>query len=317
MTVHTTAAADAGAAHRSVLVKPGMCGHNSLFAGSIGDWTWDTVSELCGINAFDATNPDGAPTYLSFYYFHIRASRRLHVNSLTFGDRLDVRSRLFDFGSESILTLHEIRREGARSGPVDPDAFYRFDDPDCVYVENYNRWITRSRPGSNEDLVKSSPVGFRHDHLPRLPAAYSPRRVYNHARTALTFLDGTPAGRVALGHGFTVDYPVEPSRDLNGVGLLYFASYFSIIDWALLRFWRELGRDTAAFLNRVVLDHRLCYLGNADADAVLRVSVDAWEKAGEPGDEIVNLVIRDRDSGRTLAVSTLHVLSTGGAHDDA
>ncbi|MEO3808342.1 LnmK family bifunctional acyltransferase/decarboxylase [Sphaerisporangium sp. B11E5] len=321
MSVFTTAAPERGGdgstARRSVLVKPGMCGHNSLFVGNLGDWTWETVSELCGTNAFDATNADGAPTYLSFYYFHIRASRGMHVNGLTFGDRLDVTSRLFDFGSESILTLHEVRPEGSRAGPVDPDAFYRFDDPRCIYVENYNRWITRSRPGSNEDLVKSSPVGFRHDHLPRLPDAYSPRRVYNHARNRLTFLDGLPAGRVPLAPGFTVDYPVEPSRDLNGVGLLYFASYFSIIDWALLRFWRRLGRDTAAFLDRVVLDHRLCYLGNADADSVLRVSMDAWGTADAPGDEIVNLVIRDRDSGRTLAVSTLHVLSTGGAHDDA
>ncbi|RCG27071.1 biosynthesis cluster domain-containing protein [Sphaerisporangium album] len=311
-----TETSDGSTAARSVLVKPGMCGHNSLFVGRLGDWTWETVSDLCGTNAFDATNADGSPTYLSFYYFHIRGSRQMHVHGLTFGDRLRVASRLFDFGSESILTLHEVRPEGGPDAPVDPDRFYAYDDPRCIYVENYNRWISRSRPGSNRDLVKSSPVGFRHDHLPRLPDAYSPRRVYDHARNRLTFLDGLPADRVPR-PGFTLDYPIDASRDLNGVGLLYFASYFSIIDWALLRYWRRLGRGTAAFLDRVVLDQRLCYLGNADADSVLRISVDSWQKAGDPGDEIVNLVVRDRDTGRTVAVSTLHVLSTGGAHDGA
>ncbi|NUT44684.1 MAG: biosynthesis cluster domain-containing protein [Thermoactinospora sp.] len=293
---------------RTALVTPGMCGPNSLFVGQLGDWTWETVTALCDVNAFDASNEDGSPTYLSFYYFRIKAGRDMHVNGLTFGDRLDVTSRLFGFGSESILALHKVSPAGAGAAAVEPEEFYRFDDPKAVYVENFNRWITRSAPGSNEGLVKSSPVGFRHDHLPRLPDAYSPRRVYNHARSRLTFLDAVPPD----GERLSVDYRVDASRDLNGVGLLYFASYFSITDWALLQLWRARGRSTESFLRRVVLDQRLCYLGNADADAVLRIDVDAW---GSPDDELFNVVIKNH--GRTIAVSTLHVVSTGGSHDGA
>ncbi|MBO3744810.1 hypothetical protein J5X84_01930 [Streptosporangiaceae bacterium NEAU-GS5] len=299
---------------RTATVTPGMCGPNALFVGQLGDWTWETVSDLCDVNAFDARNPDGLPTYLSFYYFHIRASRDMHVHGLEFGDRVEVTSRAFDFGSESILVLHQVRPEGEQ-GPVDPRRFYRFDDPKCVYVENFNRWITRSRPGSNEDLVTSSPSGFRHDHLPRLPAAYSPRLAYHNARTQGTFLDGPPPGRVPLAPPITFEYAVDPSRDLNGVGLLYFASYFSIVDWALLRLWQRLGRDVRSFLGRVVLDQQVCYLGNADAGSVLRIAVDSWRKPGVPGDELVNVVLSDR--GRTIAVSTLHVLCRQEVSDDA
>jgi len=295
---------------RTALVTPGMCGPNALFVGRLGDWTWETVSELCDVNAFDARNAAGSPTYLSFYYFHIRASRDLHIHGLTFGDRLEVTSRAFDFGSESILVLHQVRPEGVRD-PIDPDRFYRFDDPKCVYVENFNRWITRSTPGSNEGLVTSSPAGFRHDHLPRLPAAYSPRLAYHGARSTGTFLDGplvdgSPPGREPLAPPLDLEYAVDPARDLNGVGLLYFASYFSIIDWALLQLWLRLGRDVRDFLGRVVLDQRVCFLGNADAGSVLRIAVESWRKPEEPGDELVNLVLSDR--GRTLAVCTLNVL---------
>lgn len=300
---------------RTEVVKPGMCGPSSLFMGEVGDWTWDTVSALCGTNAFDARNAAGDPTYLSFYYFHVRGSRDLHVNALTFGDELAVTSRLFGFGSESVLALHRIGRGGGRTGELDPDRFYAFDDPGCIYVETFNRWISRGAPGSNEGLVKSSPVDFRHEHLPTLPGAYSPRKVYGHARSTGTFLARKPDDPVT----FTADYPVEPSRDLNGVGLLYFASYFAIVDWVLLRFWRHRGLAVADFLRRVVLDQRLCYLGNANADSVLRLRLECWpapDGEGEGEDEeIVNLVMEDR--GRVIAVSTLRVLRRGDTDGDA
>lgn len=301
---------------RREVVRPGMCGHNSLFVGQVGDWTWDAVSALCGVDTLRATDPSGAPTYLSFYYYRVRGSRRFHLRTPSFGDRLRVTSRLFDFGSESILTLHRITPDGGGTPGgerVDVDEFYRFADPDCLYVENFNRWISRSAARSNENLVRSSPVGFRHQHLPGLPERYSPRVACHRARTGLSFLD--PAGYRPEGPPWTVDYEVDISRDLNGVGLLYFASYFALVDWALLRFWRWLGRTDAAFLDRVVLDQQLCCLGNTDGGRILTMTLRRWRPvvatppgaAGILGAEAFDVVLRERDGGRVLAVCTLHL----------
>ena len=33
---------------RTEVVRPAMCGHNALFVGQIGDWTWDTVAAASG-----------------------------------------------------------------------------------------------------------------------------------------------------------------------------------------------------------------------------------------------------------------------------
>lgn len=308
-----------GSVTRTELVTPAMCGPNSLFVGQLGDWTWDAVSAACGVNAYDARDAAGNPTYLSFYYFRVRGGPALHPLDLTFGDRLQIVSRVFGYGSESVLTLHRIRRDdGTPAEPIEAEEFYRSGDDGCLRVENFNRWISRGRPDSNEGLVRASPAGFRYDHLPRLPEAYSPRRVYTAARTAGTFAPAPPAdggggggGGAANGggHRFTVDYPVEASRDLNGVGLLYFASYFAVVDWATLRLWRELGRDHRDFLRRAVLDHQLCYLGNADADAVLRLELSVRPSGADPAYEVVDTVIRDRRRDAVLAVSTQHVLS--------
>ncbi len=300
-----------GSFSRTELVTPAMCGHNSLFAGQLGDWAWDAVSAACGVNAYRAHDHDGTPTYLSFYYFRIRAGRRLHPLAVTFGDRLQIVSKVYGYGSESVLTLHRIAYEdGTAAEPIDPESFFKPDDSDFLRVEIFNRWISRATPGTNRGLVRASPVGFRHEHLPVLPEEHSPRRAYGHARAHGTF---DPSGATGQREWFTVDYPVEPSRDLNGVGLLYFASYFSIVDWGLLRLWRSLGRPDGAFLTRTVLDQRMCYLGNADADSVITVSLAVRPRSSPLEGEVVDAVLRDSELGVVLAVAALHLVPGGGS----
>ena len=306
---------------RTEVVRPAMCGHNSLFVARIGDWTWDAVGTECGTDVLRARDPSGAPTYLSFYYYRIRGSRRFHLRTPAFGDRLRVESGVFGFGSESVLTLHRITRDaGTEDGrpaeaiqqgadPLDPDSFYAFADDDSLYVENFNRWVTRSAERSNQDLVRSSPTDFRHQHLPTLPEAYSPRLACQRARTELTFLEDEKGDHEQVGPDFHVDYEVEPTRDLNGVGLLYFASYFSIVDWATLRWWRSVGRADQAFLDRVAIDQQLLYLGNADAGSVIAATVRCRRAGAVPDREVLDVVLHERGTGRLLAVCTISILT--------
>lgn len=304
-----------GAVRRTVTVRPGMCGPSSLFMGLLGDWTWETVSALCDTDVFTARNDAGNPTYLAFYYFRVRGSRTFHPRMLTFGDRLDIVSGCYDQGSESVLTLHRISRsgDGDPDRPLDPEEFRLAPRKNCLYVENFNRWVTRGRSGSNQSLVKSSPPGFRHERLPALSDRFSPRAVYRRARTGLTFRDPADPAYEALPGEVTVEHPVDVVRDVNGVGLLYFASYFSMVDDALLALWRQRGGTDAAFLGRTVVDQQICYLGNADVNAVLTLTASSWRHTGVPGDEVTDVVVRDRDTGRVLAVSTTRTLTTSTA----
>ncbi|MEU3260648.1 LnmK family bifunctional acyltransferase/decarboxylase [Streptomyces albidoflavus] len=297
---------------RAVTVRPGMCGPSALFMGMLGDWTWETVSDLCDTDVFSARNAAGDPTYLAFYYFRVRGSRAFHPRMLTFGDRLDVVSGCYDHGSESVLTLHRISRSGDEDvgRPLDPAEFHHASRANSLYVENFNRWVTRGSPGSNQGLVKSSPPGFRHEGLPALPDRFSPRAVYQSARTDLTFRDPADRRYVALPGEVTVEHPVDVVRDVNGVGLLYFAAYFSMVDEALLALWRQRGGSDAAFLSRAVVDQQVCYLGNADLDSVLTLTASSWRHTADAGDEVTDVLVRDRDTGRVLAVSTTRTLAT-------
>ncbi len=295
------------ALRRDVRVLPSMCGHNPALYARIGDWTWDTVAELCGVDVSRAQSVSGAPTYLSFFYYRLRGSDIAHPHALRFGDELTVTSTSFDFGSEAVHTVHRIGpREGERTQPtIDLTEFYEDRRDDCLYVENMNRWISRSEAGSNQGLEVSSPASFRHTDLPRLPGAYSPRQDCAKARKSRSFHpEGVPdATRTAeVAERFTVDV----ASDLNGVGLLYFASFFTYVDRAVLRLWRERGRDSASFLAKRIVDLRLCYFGNADAGQSLLATARLWQHASYRGHETAEVVICD-DNDRLLAVAAVEL----------
>ncbi|MEV6410720.1 LnmK family bifunctional acyltransferase/decarboxylase [Kribbella sp. NPDC051718] len=294
---------------RRLVVTPGMCGAGALFFGQVGDWTWEAVGAACRTNVYNAKNADGSPSYLSFYYFHTASTGRLHPYGLTFGDELEVTSGVFDFGSQSVLTLHRIAAAGAAGGdePLTPEEFYEKPLDDCIYVENLNRWIARGHPDTNQGLVQATPQDLRRDHLPRLPSRYSPRAVIGRARDQAAFHPAGVPGFIDGGE-FSTTYAVDVVRDLNGVGLVYFASYFLVVDTALLGVWRELGRADQRFAGRRVLDHRLCYFGNADVGSVFAIATRLWRSATRAGHEIADVVIRDRDTGRLLAVAAVETL---------
>ncbi len=307
---------DVHSLYRRVTLTPAMCGHNSLFLAQVADWTWGTVSTTCGTDMYREKNGAGMATYLSFFYLRIAAGPAMQMHQLTFGDVLDVVTTAYNFGSESILTLHRVSRasgDGSDPRPVDPYEFYENRDENCLYVESLNRWITRSRPG-NEALVKSSPEGFVTRHLPVLPDRYSPRLVYDFARKAETFHDLASPDYEPLADDFSLDYTIDAARDLNGVGLVFFASFNSMVDSALLKLWKHLGRDTQSFVDRVVSDRRICYTANVEIDTTLRITLRSWRRRDDPREEVFNIVMRDAAQNRLILVSTLTIRSEQPSH---
>nr|ASV46896.1 hypothetical protein [uncultured bacterium] len=287
---------------REVLVKPGMCGHNALLVGQIGDWTWEAVSELCGLNVFQAADAEGSPTYLSFYYYQVLGDRAFHLRTPTFGDRLQVVSTCYGLGSESVLTLHRLSHAGRGLPPkVSVEELLNARIPECLYVQNVNRWIRRGVTG-NKELYAAAPVGFQQAHLATPAPELSPRIAYDAARRRGAF--ASEAGERPAGE-WTLPYEVDLARDLNGVGLLCFATYFSIADGALAKVWRLLGRSDRSFLDRLVVDTRLCFLGNAEPGTQLSVQLRRSVRGEAEAVERFDIQIIEEESQRMLAVVAL------------
>jgi probable biosynthetic protein (TIGR04098 family) len=216
-------------------------------------------------------------------------------------------------GTESVLTLHRITPADNRvaTEPVDYRELHDAPHAKSIYVENYNRWVARSKHDSNVDLIKSSPAGFNTDLLPEIPDEYSPRQLCWLARRERSCLPRSGAS-LTLQKEMTLDYRVDITRDINGVGLLYFTTYFSVIDRALLELWRALQRSDQSFLGRAVRDQKVCFLGNVDNDSTMTVRVSLWSSDSTSGTEIYSVVIGVAGTDRVVAVASVE-LERGGA----
>jgi probable biosynthetic protein (TIGR04098 family) len=291
-TFDTVAALSASSVVRNVTVTPSMCGPNNFLVSRIGDWTWEAVSHACRLDAFRATGREGRPAYLSFYFYELRGDRSFPLDGLGFGDRIQAVSSCFALGSESVLTVHRLMRAGqAAPVPVTLEEYHERPAAGCLYVINVNRWIARQGDG-NDSLCSAAPPAFRFEHLPTAAGHLSPRLVYDRARRDGHFAD--PSGlSEADRHSFS--YEVDWVQDLNGVGLLYFASFFAIADRAAQAVRPRQGRR--------LLSRRMLYLGNADPGT--RLDVATVRRRGPAGTEHLDMTISEADGGRLLAIADL------------
>ncbi len=288
---------------RTAVVQPGMCGPLQNLVACVGDWTWQTVSMVCGLDAFNAVDAQGRPSYLAFYHYRLLSGSRFHLRELTFGERIEVDSRVFSSGRLSVVTVHRIRRitgEGQPSPPFDADELCGRPRPDCLYVENLNVWVSRSDPHSNTGLVRRAPAGFTHAHLPQ---ADGPRDLCARARDLGAFPDPERSHWPRSAPDLVLEHPVDVVRDVNGVGLLYFAAFFPIVERAQLLQWRASGGTDRAFLDRELLDARLCYFANADLDATLALALRTSCDPDDPAHQKSDLAISDATTGRAIAVA--------------
>ncbi|MBB5868502.1 putative biosynthetic protein (TIGR04098 family) [Allocatelliglobosispora scoriae] len=294
---------------RTVRVTPSMCGDNNMFYARVGDWTWETVADLCAVDVLRAQGPDGRPTYLSFFYYRVRGSRLANVQVLAFGDVLDVASTSFGFGSEAVLTLHRIAVNPAgEPAALTLREFYEAPDPGCLYVETMNRWVSRAGADSNEGLVLSSPPDFRYTQLPLLPRRHSPQAACTAARKDCSFHANSLAGYDLVLPDIHQVRPVDITRDINGAGLVYFASFFAYLDGAVLAAWSEIGRRPSDYQRRRVLDTRLCYFGNLDHHQSIHIAARLWRSQVQPERETVEVVLREAETMRLLAVASVDIL---------
>ncbi len=213
-----------------------------------------------------------------------------------------------DFGSSSTLALHRIAPENSSQAgtALDAEEFYDHPDPGCLYVENMNRWVSRTLPGSNNTLAALAPDGFTHSHLPRVPNRYSVRTPVGRAREAASFMPDACADLALQDGQFCFDYQLDLVRDINGAGLIYFAAYFAIFDTALLQWWRSLGRADAQFSRRRVVQQRVGFFGNADPGAKCVITVQNWVNP-TGGQEVADMAMHDASTGRLLAVTAIEL----------
>lgn len=244
----------------------------------LGDWQWAAVADALGRPIAEVVGEDGERLYASFASVDLGFSDRCPHARFGEGARVHARSRVAAFGRRFVEGLHrfdaEPLRDGATDGVHDAAALAAGDTPWACLTSTFV-----ARQGGNARLKVLEPVGGAA--LPVLNAL--PAGLAEHQAVAETGrVPGEPDGP-PMAPAATFAWPILPESDLNGAGLLYFARYVAIQDFAIRRLLAE-GLEapvSAPLIARLATTRqRVFHFANAEPWDTVRVRIRGWARAG-------------------------------------
>jgi len=213
------------------------------------------------------------------------------------GRQLAGMRRLVDIGRLDVVGH---KADLPQVAPADrPDASAWMAERPSIHFAN----IFITPEGGNSRLRVAAPVNADFSRLPPLPDEENPYHITKRAAQSrdLGFLDSRWAPHAAP---VDVRYAVDPDRDSNGAGLVYFANYIAFLDRAEREALAQGAAPdlAAARPSRATRGRRVGYYGNVPIDGALRLRVQFLhhpDRAGlfgvrsaifrEPDDELICL----------------------------
>ena len=252
-----------------------------LFLMHMGTLQWSEVARHAEMRLRDLRSEEGLPVYASFYYTWESFSLENPMAAYRIDDLLTFFSAVRLWGGTAIDGWHAMCREGdelpARLTPPDMSRVPRVAGPAWVRMSNV---FVKMRSGP-QDLEVALPCNLDASRFHRGADCLETYRLVKEVRQ----LERFPRPKSALLMPRPVselryETRVNPDRDINGVGLVYFANYVTFLDAAE----RELLAEVLApesrewrIDRRTLIEREIAYFGNATAGERLEVGVRATE----------------------------------------
>jgi len=265
----------------------------ALFAHA-QDLHWKEIGALTSCPASRLVDAAGEDVYASVFFAEFEGGER-GLSAFGPDDELELVGTLGRFGPSMLDGTQLLYSAGELSAelkePPSPAASLRLS------------FVLVSAGKGLDALRVSTPANARIDLIPPVPSEPESYRLVKAAQAAGGFLDGSEVRRL-WPQTYSRTYPINPDRDLNGVGLLYFANYIAFLDAAERDALQErLGVPAERLDGRVTLRRRIAYYGNARSSDRLEVAVDAYA-VPDHGDRLIVLHRVQRVSdGRVIALA--------------
>jgi probable biosynthetic protein (TIGR04098 family) len=264
-----------------------------------GDLQWINLGAAAGTPASRQRDSEGNPVYASFYYIEI-AGFAGGLAAVQPEDDLEIVSTLARYGRSMLDGEHRLYPAGTLPAEL-PDPL-----PPAPSVRLSNVLVAPGR--GPDDLRITVPANSRIDDIPGLAEEPDSYQLIKQARVDGRFFP-IPAGATPLLSGpRTVELSINPDRDLNGVGILYFANYVIFMDAAERTALEDAGVCSPEALDaRVTLSRRIGYYGNTTPRDTLAVELEAFRMPGTERRVLLHHRIR-RGDGRVIAVASAEKL---------
>lgn len=275
----------------------GALGEVALLA-QCQDLHWKTIGRLTGCPASRLRDAAGNDVYASIYFAEIESEHAEGLAAFRPDDEVELVGTLGRYGASMLEGRHRLYPAGtlpvALPDPLPPALAVRLS------------FVLVAMGKGPDDLRISTPANAdfsRVSSLDREPDSY---RLVRAAQSSGR-LDSPPPGSTRLWEGIhSRTYAINPDRDLNGVGLLYFANYVAFLDTAEREALEAAGVRTAVELDgRATIRRRIAYYGNARSSDRLQIEVEAFGRDGPASPHLhVQHRIRRVSDGRLIAVAS-------------
>jgi probable biosynthetic protein (TIGR04098 family) len=276
----------------------------------LGHLRWEHLSGELGIPTRDLVDQGGARVCPVVFFVDVVFPEGLAMSSFVENDRIEIVStlkRYETFLDGEMYLFPQTWPDERKAIPESQDAAA---DRGIPVVRMGNSFVVPFRGA--QWLKKAMPVAPR---LALLPETAGPEYVSElvTAKKEGRFFDVSGDFAPVTEGEIEVGYRIVPERDMNGVGLLYFANYPVIADVcersALTGVLGDTERASEWMAARTLLRRRSGYFGNANARDTLKVGVRAWVKMEVQGEDrcdrlVVHTRIHRESDGRLLYVSS-------------
>jgi probable biosynthetic protein (TIGR04098 family) len=234
-----------------------------------GDLRWHHMARVAGVPATRQRDAEGHPVYASFYYIDVDGFPDEGLAAFGPDDVIELVSRLGRFGRSMMDGEVLIFPHGSL-----PEALpERLPGAPRVRLSN----VLVALGSGADDLKIATPANADVERIPALTEEPDSYRIIKQARHDGRFYE-TPSGAEPLWAGTRrAEYVIDADRDVNGVGLLYFANFVAFMDRSERISLAGSGALSADDIDhRITVRRRIGYYGNARTSDVIEVESDAF-----------------------------------------
>jgi len=295
----------------------------------LGDMRWSHLNHFTGVPSKHLVDETNDRLCATFYYLQMQFPRQTPMASFGENDRLTIVNTLNSYGN-SVMDGYSFFYPA--SWPMEKKIPLKngkqAEEMGIPYIRSSNIFVKMLQGASWQKKYRPVQPGL--DNIPKIAEMPDSYALIKKASDDGSF--GPPPEHFSsiTPETFQVEYSIEPDRDLNGVGLLYFANYCMIQDIAERRLLPEkplipIGHDLLDA--RTVVSRQSAYLANAQQSDSIFVSIDAWLEnpflADHPAPEMapirlfMNYEMVRRSDGRKMLVSQAEKVIFGKTLEDA
>jgi probable biosynthetic protein (TIGR04098 family) len=266
--------------------RDGLAEH--LLLMHAGHLYWSAIARATRRRLSSLRSASGEKIYATFYFIEEDFPSGTPLSTFQVDDELRfvVALRAFkNLAMEGRILFDDARRLPRTARPLEagPHPFIRLAS---IFTE---------RPSGNRRLRVAPPVDADFSSVPPLPDRDHPFHLTRAAEASGELgLIGEEWARLSE-HPAETRHTVDPDRDTNGAGLLYFANYAIVIGIAERQALNGAARD--------VRSRRLAYYGNAEPNDVLRVTADVFGRKDQPGAVAVRSRVRRDTDDQLICLS--------------